>query len=80
MYSMNKNVGSADKRLRIVAGAVAGTVSLATLAGFASLPGIVALVLGVVAIAALGTAVTGICGLYSLLGVDTCSARSGGSR
>ena len=80
MYGMNKNVGSADRRIRTAVGAVAGAVSLATLAGTVSLPGTVALVLGVIAIAALGTAATGTCGLYSLIGVDTCSVRSGGSR
>jgi hypothetical protein len=80
MYSMDKNVGTTDRDVRTVVGAVAGTASLAILAGFVSFSEIVALALGIVAIAALGTAATGTCGLYSLLGVDTCSARSGGSR
>ncbi|ELZ49998.1 hypothetical protein C464_03427 [Halorubrum coriense DSM 10284] len=77
---MNQNVGSTDKRVRTAVGAVAGAVSLATLAGSAPLPDIAAPVLGVVAIAMLATAATGTCGLYSVLGVDTCPADAGGSR
>ncbi len=72
---MNKNVGSMDRRVRVVVGAVVGTLSLATLAGVAPLPALAAPAFGVVAIAALGTAATGTCGLYSLLGVDTCSVQ-----
>ncbi|MEZ3163223.1 DUF2892 domain-containing protein [Halorubrum sp. RMP-47] len=77
---MNQNVGAMDKRVRTAVGAVAGAVSLATLAGSAPLPAIAAPVLGVVALAMLATAATGTCGLYSVLGVDTCPADAGGSR
>ena len=73
---MNTNVGSMDKRVRTAIGAVAGGLSLATLAGAAPIPALGAPVLGVVAIAMLVTAATGTCGLYSLLGVDTCSMRN----
>ena len=76
---MNQNVGSTDKTFRTLVGALAGVVSLATLAGAVPLPAIISPVLGVVAIMMLGTALTGTCGLYSILGVDTCSRSSRGS-
>ena len=71
---MAKNVGSMDRKLRTVVGAIAGVVSLAVLADAVSLPEVASPVLGVVALVMLGTAATGTCGLYSLLGVDTCPA------
>ncbi|QSG08769.1 YgaP family membrane protein [Halapricum desulfuricans] len=71
---MEQNVGSLDKNVRIVVGAVAGIVSLAVLGGQLDLPAVVSPVLGIVAIMMLGTAATGTCGLYSVLGIDTCSA------
>lgn len=71
---MAKNVGSMDRQLRTVVGAVAGIVSLAILADVLSLPEVASPVLGVVALVMLGTAATGTCGLYSLLGIDTCPA------
>lgn len=70
---MDVNVGATDRRVRTAAGAIAGAVSLAVLAGLVALPSIAALVLGVVAVVMLGTAVTGFCGLYAVLGVDTCA-------
>jgi CBS-domain-containing membrane protein len=70
---MTKNVGSTDRRLRTVFGAVFGIASIAILTGTLSLPTILAPALGVVAIVLLGTAATGTCGLYSVIGVDTCS-------
>lgn len=76
---MNKNVGSTDKMFRTLVGALAGVVSLATLAGAVPLPAVISPVLGVVAIMMLGTALTGTCGLYSVLGVDTCSRSGRGS-
>ena len=69
---MEQNVGSTDKLVRTLIGAVAGTASLAILAGALSAPTILSPVLGVIAIMALGTAATGSCGLYSVLGVSTC--------
>jgi len=77
---MTKNVGAMDAQVRIAVGAVAGTVSLGTLAGAVPLPALAAPVLGVIAIAMLATAATGTCGLYSLLGVNTCPADAGRSR
>jgi hypothetical protein len=77
---MDKNVGATDQQARTAIGALAGTVSLGILAGAISLPALLSPVLGVVAIIMLVTAATGTCGLYSLIGVDTCSMRSGTSR
>ncbi len=73
---MTTNVGSMDRQIRTAAGAVAGLLSIAILAGALALPDTVAAVLGLVAVVMLGTAATGTCGLYSLLGVDTCSLDS----
>lgn len=73
---METNVGSPDRKLRTVVGAVAGTLSLAILAGLVALPEIASPILGIVALVLLGTAATGTCGLYSVLGVDTCSVSS----
>ncbi|QSG06576.1 YgaP family membrane protein [Halapricum desulfuricans] len=70
---MEQNVGSLDKNVRIVVGAVAGIVSLAVLGGQLDLPAVASPVLGIVSLMMLGTAATGTCGLYSLLGIDTCS-------
>ena len=77
---MNQNVGSTDKLVRTALGAVLGVVSLATLAGAIPLPTLAAPVLGVASLLMLGTAASGTCLLYSLLGVDTCSASASGSR
>lgn len=73
---MANNVGSMDRKLRTVIGAVAGVLSLAILAGAVPLPEIASPVLGIVAIMMLGTAATGTCALYSILGVDTCPANA----
>jgi hypothetical protein len=71
---METNVGSMDRSVRTLIGAVAGLLSLAVLANSVSLPDIASPVFGLVAIIMLGTAATGTCGLYSVLGVDTCQA------
>ena len=72
---MEENVGKADSIVRLIIGAVAGTVSLAMLGGVSALSGIPMIlspILGVVAIMMLATAFTKSCWLYSVLGVDTC--------
>ncbi len=73
---MAQNVGSMDRKLRTAVGAVAGLVSLGTLAGVVGLPEMASPVLGIIAVMMLGTAAAGTCGLYSILGVDTCSVKS----
>lgn len=70
---MNQNVGSVDRTLRTTAGAVAGTVSLATLVGTLPLPAVLSPVLGVIALVMLTTATMGTCPVYSAFGVDSCS-------
>lgn len=77
---MKQNVGVTDKRVRVAVGAIAGTLSLATLAGLVSLSGTAAIVLGVAALMLLGTAATGMCGLYSVLGINTCAVSPDESR
>lgn len=75
-WFMNQNVGTTDRQLRTLFGALAGVGSVAVLAGAVSVSEIAAPVLGVIALVLLGTALTGTCGLYSLLGVDTCPMKS----
>lgn len=77
---MEQNVGSTDGTLRTVTGAIAGTASLAILAGTISLPTVLSPVLGVVAIMMLVTATVGTCPIYSLFGVDSCSRSSSPAR
>jgi len=72
---METNVGQTDSLVRIVLGAFAGVISLGLLGNLVPGPMILSPILGVVALVLIGTAVTGFCGLYSLIGVDTCSAR-----
>ena len=67
---MQKNVGSADRTIRILVGiALLAVYFLGVLQGTL---GIVALVVGVVMI---GTAAIGWCPPYSLLGINTCSSK-----
>jgi hypothetical protein len=68
---MQYNVGSTDRSVRLLFGALAGAGSLGTLAGALPLPTAASPVLGVVALILLATGALGTCGLYSLLGVDT---------
>jgi ABC-type multidrug transport system permease subunit len=68
---MEKNVGSTDKIVRIVLGAIVGLVSLAILGGAIPGSGVVSLVLGIVAIVLLATGLSGTCGLYAVLGMNT---------
>ncbi len=68
---MNKNVGTIDRTIRMLAG-IAGIALFAT--GIAEgTVGIIVLVVGVVM---LGTAAIGWCPPYTLLGINTCSTKS----
>ena len=67
---ITKNVGTADKVVRVVVGA-----GLAFAAYKAS--GALAVILGVLAAGAIITALTGWCGLYTLLGISTACAACG---
>lgn len=65
------NIGSTDRIVRALGGAVLAAVGVATLAGaldFGTAAGTVAVLIGSVL---LGTALTRTCLLYRILGVDT---------
>ncbi len=69
---MESNIGSVDRRARLVGGAVLLVIGIATLAGvleYGVAAGAIAAVVGGVS---LGTALTRFCLLYRVLGVDTC--------
>lgn len=65
---ITKNVGGADRVIRIIAGLALLGFGLAGMAG-GGLPQIIVTVAGV---AALLTGLVGWCGLYTLLGINTC--------
>ena len=66
---MKKNMGSADKIIRIILAAVffylyfTGTVT-----------GIIGIILLILGIAFVVTSIIGFCGLYKILGISTCPA------
>ncbi len=64
---MTKNVGSADRAIRVIVG-------IAALAAFflGLVEGVLGIVSLVVGVAMLGTAAIGWCGAYTLLGIKTC--------
>lgn len=61
---MNKNVGSADRVIRIILGLVLLAIVVATDSPWRWV--------GLIGIVPLATAVFGVCPLYSLLGIRTC--------
>ncbi|HBE88310.1 MAG TPA: DUF2892 domain-containing protein [Elusimicrobia bacterium] len=65
---MTKNVGGADRIIRIIAGLALLGFGLAGMAG-AGLPQIIVIAAGGVALL---TGLVGWCGLYRLLGINTC--------
>ncbi|WP_211365822.1 YgaP family membrane protein [Litorivicinus lipolyticus] len=68
---LTKNIGSVDRRLRLVPAVV---FFVAWAGGLLS--GTLLWVLGIVAAVSLVTAITGWCGLYTLLGINTCPLES----
>jgi len=64
---MKKNVGTADRTIRIIVGAIFGIL---VLMGQAS--GVLAVVLGIFAVVLIGTALFGYCPPYALFGINTC--------
>jgi hypothetical protein len=76
---MNKNVGRADRVVRIILAVVLGALVLVK-----AVTGTLAIVLGVAAVVLLGTGLIGWCGLYSLLGINTgkgcCSSAESGDK
>lgn len=70
---MIKNVGSTDRLIRLIAGAILLVIAVPSLAGmaFVGLGGWAWLV-GLVGVALLATGLLNFCGAYSLLGINTC--------
>ncbi|AFM11789.1 YgaP family membrane protein [Turneriella parva] len=66
---MKKNMGNADRIIRLVA-----AVAIGVLYGLNLISGTVALVLGVVAVAFFATSLIGWCPMYLPFGLSTCKA------
>ncbi len=71
---MKTNIGSVDRVARLAVGVVLLAVAAAGLGGLVEVGTVVAGVAALVGIVLTGTAVARVCPLYSVLGVDTCSA------
>lgn len=71
---MEQNMGATDEQLRVGLGAVLGGSSLGILADIIGLPTILSPLLGLIAVMMLVTGTVGTCPMYSLLGINTCSA------
>ncbi|MBT8258512.1 MAG: DUF2892 domain-containing protein [Bacteroidia bacterium] len=67
---MKKNMGNADRIIRIIIAAV-----LAYLYFSGTLTGTLGIVALVVAVVFLLTSLVGTCGLYSLVGINTCKIK-----
>ncbi|HCC48384.1 MAG TPA: DUF2892 domain-containing protein [Elusimicrobia bacterium] len=63
---MTKNVGSADRIIRIIAGLALGYAAYTS-------GGPAAIVLGIAGFMAFVTGLIGFCGVYKLFGINTCS-------
>lgn len=61
---MNKNIGTADKIIRIIVGIIIIALGIYYRSWW-----------GFLAVIPLGTAVVGFCGLYPLLGINTCKKK-----
>ena len=66
---MKKNMGTADRAIRLIA-----AIAVGVLYGLNLISGGVAIVLGVAAIAFIATSLIGWCPLYLPLGLSTCKA------
>jgi hypothetical protein len=64
---MKKNLGNADRILRMIAAVAVGILYLSNV-----ISGTVAFVLGLLAIIFLATSFVGLCPLYLLFGISTC--------
>lgn len=64
---MKKNMGTADRALRLIA-----AIAVGVLYGLSLISGTVAIVLGVVAVAFFVTSLIGWCPLYLPFGLSTC--------
>jgi hypothetical protein len=68
---MEENVGDTDGVVRILIGAVLGSLSIGILANMVPLDAVYSPVLGVLSLILLGTGFTSKCALYSALGANT---------
>lgn len=68
---MKKNIGTADKIIRIVL-ALAAAVLIVT----ETVSGTAALIIGIIGVVMLLTGLAGFCGLYSLLGISTAKKKT----
>jgi len=66
---MEKNVGSKDRTIRIIAGIILLGIGIV-------LQGVLGLICAIVGIGFLFTAITRFCSLYKLFGINTCSIAS----
>lgn len=69
---MTKNIGSTDRTVRIVVGAIVAIVGVVGILGYIALPMWLNIVLIVVGAVVVVTALIRFCGLYKLLGINTC--------
>ncbi len=61
---MNRNIGTADKIIRLIVGIIIIALGIYYRSWW-----------GLLAVIPLGTAVVGFCGLYPLLGINTCKKK-----
>lgn len=64
---MNKNVGKADKFIRLLAALAIGILYFTNV-----ITGTLAIILGIVALIFVITSFMSFCGLYTILGINTC--------
>jgi hypothetical protein len=70
---MIKNVGSTDRLIRLIAGAILLVIAVPSLAGMAFVGlGGWAWLIGLVGVALLATGLLNFCGAYTLFGINTC--------
>ena len=67
---MNKNMGKADRAIRIIIAVVIAALIATNVIG-----GTIGTIAGVIAVVFLLTSLVGFCPAYRLFGVDTCSTR-----
>ncbi|SDD28481.1 DUF2892 domain-containing protein [Natrinema hispanicum] len=71
---MENNVGSVDRLVRLVGGAILIAIGIASIVHILHAGTIVGVIATLVGLVFFGTGVTRFCLLYQLLGVDTCKA------
>ena len=71
---METNIGSVDRIVRLVGGAVLAAIGIASLTGVLHAGAVVGAIATLVGLVFFGTGLTRFCLLYQLLGMDTCQA------